>query len=227
MATPDELRRAVANLTRLADRDLAALFRQVGGARSQELRDALMDILPALVDTYGSAAATVAADWYDELRDEAGATGRFTAIPAAVPDAGASSLIGWAMGKSADDSTFQTLIAGGLQRRIANASRQTVAGSSYTDRQSVGWKRIGAGACEFCRMLIERDSTYSEATADFGSHDHCNCQAYPLIKGAEPIDVKDYLQSPKNAQRPGESVEDYERRRAPERARVRDWIDSH
>jgi hypothetical protein len=28
-------------------------------------------------------------------------------------------------------------------------------------------------------MLIGRGAVYSEATADFQSHDHCNCQAEP------------------------------------------------
>lgn len=213
MATPDELRRAVADLTRLADRDLAALFRQAGGARSKELSDALMDILPALVDAYGSAAAAVAADWYDELRAEVGATGRFTAVPAAVPDAGASSLIGWAMGRSMDDSTFQTLIAGGLQRRIANASRQTVTASSIADPGATGWQRIGSGACAFCAMLIGRGSVYTEAGADFASHDHCNCSAIPAFDG-RPRPVKPFTPSARN-------ITDADR------ARVRAYLASH
>lgn len=214
MATPQQLRNAVANLARLAQRDLDALFRQVGDARSKQLRDALMDILPTLVETYGEAAATVAADWYDELRVEAGATGRFTAIPAEIPGAGESGLIGWAMDAATDDAAFKSLIAGGLQKRIANGSRLTVARSSVADPQASGWKRIGSGSCAFCRMLIERDQLYSAATADFASHDHCNCQAYPLIKGAEPIDVKDYVQTKRN-------ITDADR------ARVRDYIASH
>lgn len=214
MATPDQLRRRVAELVRLARGDLDALFRQVSDARSKELRDALMDMLPSLVETYGSAAAAVAADWYDELREEAGATGRFTAIPAEIPDAGASGLIGYAMETANNDDSFRSLVGGGLQRRIANGSRATVTRSSVADPKSVGWKRVGAGACAFCRMLIQRDQLYSEATADFASHDDCNCQAYPLIQGAEPIDVKDYVKSTRN-------ISDADR------ARVREWIASH
>ena len=66
MPSPDELRRLIDELTNLANADLTALWGQVGTAAvGAEL---LADILPELIDVYGSAAATVAADWYDEYR---------------------------------------------------------------------------------------------------------------------------------------------------------------
>lgn len=225
MATPLQLRNAVERLTSEARRDLAALWRQVDtAARAGE---ALNDILPALIDQYGNASAALASAWYDDLRAKAGAPGRFTAIPAEFADTGTPALVGWALSEATDYTTFQSLIEGGMQRRIANFSRGTVMRSAVADRASAGWKRIGGGACDFCQMLIERDQTYSEATADFASHDHCNCQAYPLIKGAEPIDVKDYVQASRSAQNPGESDAAYEKRRATDRARVREYIATH
>lgn len=55
---------------------------------------ALWDVVPALVDKWGVAAASVAADWYDHTREHAGTKGRFTAI---VPhlDLGGKDLAGW------------------------------------------------------------------------------------------------------------------------------------
>jgi len=41
-----------------------------------------------LVAIYGSAAATLGADWYDEMRAAAAVKGRFRAIPAELPDQG-------------------------------------------------------------------------------------------------------------------------------------------
>ena len=205
-----------------ARRDLFALWKRI--ATSSDAADILRDVLPDLIDTYGAAAATLAADWYDQIRDEAGAPGRFQAIPADVTDSGAQALVGWALEQSADLDTMRTLVEGGTQRRIANYSRLTVSRSSAADPQSVGWKRIGYGSCTFCQMLIQRDVVYSARAARFASHDHCNCQAYPLIKGAEPVDVKKYVQSKQAARQPGESEEAYERRRTVERARVREWI---
>lgn len=139
----------------------------------------LRDVLPGLINTYGLAAATVAADWYDESRDEAAARGRFTAIPADVREAGAQELVGWALATATDTTALQSLIEGGTQRRIANFARLTVSRSAVEDPAARGWMRVGAGECEFCRMLIGRGAVYSEATADFQSHDHCNCAAAP------------------------------------------------
>lgn len=142
----------------------------------------LRDVLPDLIDTYGAAAGTLAADWYDDLREKREIPGRFTAIPADIPDAGAQALVGWALAEVADPqdvTAFRSLIEGGTQRRIANFSRQTVMGSAVADPKARGWQRVGAGECDFCAMLIGRGAVYSEASADFQSHDHCNCGAEP------------------------------------------------
>lgn len=219
MATPTSLRNQIAQLVRLAKGDLDDLFRRVSDARSPELREALLDVLPELVATYGTASAALAADWYDELRDEAAASGRFSAVPADLGDSKTEGLVGWAMTTAVDDAGFKALILGGLQKRIANASRHTVMRNSVSDPQSAGWKRIGNGACDFCLMLIARDELYSEATADFASHEDCNCSAYPLIKGAEPIDVKDYVRSSRYIE------DDIERARKNDA--VRKWIATH
>jgi hypothetical protein len=223
--TPLALRNTVAKLNAQAQRDLATLWRRMESAA--QAGEALHDILPALIDTYGLAASVAAAEWYDSLREKADVRGGFIADPVRIDDTGAHALVGWALNTATDDAAFQSLVEGGMQRRIANHSRATVTQASVADPASVGWKRIGAGACEFCQMLISRDQTYSEDTADFASHDHCNCQAYPLIKGAEPIDVKKYVQSTKNAQKVGESDAAYEKRRAADRKRVREYLASN
>jgi hypothetical protein len=177
LPTATTLRRDVANLARLASADLRALWRQAETPAA--VSTALHDVLPALIDAYGAAAATVAADWYDETRDEASPRGRFTAIPVEIPDPGAHALVGWALNEANDMPALRTLVEGGTQRRIANFSRLTVSQSSVADPGARGWSRVGAGGCDFCRMLISRGAVYTEATADFEAHDHCNCTPAP------------------------------------------------
>lgn len=177
MPTPTLLRSDIATLAREASIDLGRLWRDADTAAA--LEEALRDLLPGLVDAYGAAAATIAADWYDDLRDETGVRGRFTAIPAEIADTGTQALVGWALAEATDLPSFQTLILGGTQRRIANFSRLTVSGSSVADPGAVGWKRVGLGRCDFCRMLIGRGAVYREATAAFQAHDHCGCGAEP------------------------------------------------
>ena len=177
MPTATQLRSDVALLVREAESDMSALWRDADTA--DELEAALRDILPGLIDAYGSAVATVAADWYDDVRDEVGARGRFVAIPAEIRDTGAQALVGWALAEAQDVSTFRTLVAGGAQRRIANFARFTVQASSVADPRAQGWLRVGEGACKsgWCNQYL--DGEIRAVAYDFPAHDNCNCHAEP------------------------------------------------
>lgn len=215
MATPAELEVAITDLAALADNDLDALWRQV--ATADQARDALMDVLPDLIDTYSLASASIAADWYDDLRDMVEARGRFSAVTYEPRDLGAETLARWGVGPlftaEPDWQRARTLVRGGMQLRIATANRRTVMDSSLADPATDGWQRQGTGECGFCSMLISRGAVFTEATADFGAHDHCRCSAVPAF-GGRPRPVKPYTPS-------ASTVTDADR------ARVRDWIAAH
>lgn len=196
MPTVNQLRDDLAGLHTLAGRDLRRLWRQVGDA--VQARDTLTDLLPLLIRSYGAAAATIAADWYDDLRDDLGVPGRFTAVPAVADDLGVEVSARWAVAPlfQAEPDWRRTLVLadGVLQRRVANAARDTISGSAVADPRARGWQRAGVGSCAFCAMLIGRGAVYSEATVDFASHDHCNCYAVPAF-GGRPVPVKPYTPS--------------------------------
>ena len=182
----ERLRRDLLTLTTLAGADLRAAWRKFDTADAA--RDGLRDLLPQLIETYGTAAGTLAADWYDDLRDQVGARGRFQAIVAELGDdgdLGTDELAGWATGPlyaaTPDWESALSLTEGGTSRRILNVSRQTISASSVADPAARGWQRVGAGGCDFCAMLIGRGAVYSEATASFESHDHCRCAAEPVF----------------------------------------------
>ena len=172
------LRSETAKVVRLAGGDVARIFRLIGSGVSPQ--DALHDLLPAVVSEYGALGAALAAEWYDEERERAEVRGRFAAVPVAADDRGAHALVGWAVAGATDDATLRTLITGGVQRRVADHARYTVASSAVADSQAAGWMRVGGGSsCKFCAMLLGRGAVYSEAGASFESHDHCNCSAAP------------------------------------------------
>lgn len=175
---PTSLRSDTAQLVRLADRDLTRLWALVANGAAAD--EALFDLLPAIVTEYGAAGGALAAEWYDQQREKVGAKGRFAAVPLEASDRGAQALAGWALSTATDDNALRSLVLGGVQRRISDHVRLTVAGSSVADPQARGWKRVGDGhSCEFCSMLLGRGAVYTEATADFQSHDHCGCSAAP------------------------------------------------
>lgn len=176
-----------------------------------------MEALPAIVDKYGSAAATLAAEWYDQYRATHEVRAGFRAIAAPVGDRGTDALAGWAVGPLLLPDPIwnaaKVRLSGGLQRRIMDMSRETVMGSSVADPYATGWQRVTNGGCAFCEMLASRGDVYSEASADFASHDNCSCAAVPAFDG-EAKPVKAYTPSKRN-------ITDADR------ARVRDWIASH
>lgn len=210
-----QLREAVNRLTSRAALDLNAVWRQVGDAVAA--REALADVLPAIVDRYGMAAGALAAEWYDQQRAKAGVAGRFLAEPAELGSIGADELAAWGVGPlfsaEPDWSAARSLVAGGLQRRIANSSRKTVMSNSVADRQAEGWQRSTSGGCAFCQMIAGRGAVFSESSADFASHDHCQCVAVPAFVGA-PRPVKPYTPSLREAT-------------DADRARVREYLRTH
>lgn len=211
MATPSQLRSGQSALTRLAANDLAALWRQVGNA--VEARMLLEDVLPDLIRTYGLAASTLAADWYEEYREDMRIAGRrFTPVLASLDEQGAESLARWAISVGTDLESVRSLVEGGMHRRISDWSRQTITQSSLADPSADGWQRVGVGECDFCEMLISRGAVYTEATADFASHDDCKCAAVPAF-GGRPRPVKPFEPSV--------------RRSEADQERARDWIKAH
>lgn len=195
-----ELRGAVADLSTIAAADLRGLWAQV--TTPDQARQALQDVLPALTQTYSLAASTVAANWYDELREQQNIDGRFRAITADLGDLGADVLARWGIGPlfeaEPDWERAKVLVNGGLQLRIANAARDTVTGSAVADPQARGWQRVGDGhSCPFCSMLIARGAVYSKATVAFAAHDDCGCTAVPAW-GGRPLPVEPYAPTSRN-----------------------------
>jgi len=200
----------------LAEEDLRLVFREV--ETTELARQMLNDVLPTLVATYGSASVAIAADWYDEARAAQEVPGRFRAVPAVLRDPNTQILVGWALSEALEPESALSLVIGGVTKRIANAARDTIQGSSVADPQALGWQRLAStGSCEFCRMLAQRGAVYTEATVKFGAHDNCLCQAAPAFRG-RPRPVDQYVPSLK---RRSDATRDADN------ARAREWIAEH
>jgi hypothetical protein len=159
-----------------------------------------------LVATYGDAAALAAADWYDELRAEAGVAGRFRARMAdPAPPGQAAAVARWAAGPlfGARPDPGQALehLSGGVQRLVLQPGRQTIADSVDLDPADARWARVPSGAttCAFCRLLASRGAAY-HSEEDAGGlansyHSKCDCVPTPVWPGQpEPYDVDALLE---------------------------------
>lgn len=199
MPSPSEVRSALVGLTALARRELRQAWVVVEGRNAEQVRDFLMDVVPAIADKYGVAAAALAADWYDEVRDQAGAAGRFLAEPAPLPHSSRyEALVRWGVDPlyqgAPDELAALARVAGGLQKIVVNMHGQTLTESAERDPAAQGWGRQARGdGCDVCKALAGRGFVYKGATADFATHDHCHCVAVPEF--GKVRDVRDYERS--------------------------------
>lgn len=178
MAT--SLRSETDQLVRLANRDLTRIWTLVSNGASAN--EALNDLLPAIVREYGAAGGAIGAEWYDQQREKVAPRRAFTALPIDPEDRGAQALVGFALSSATDDGTLKTLIHGGVQRRIADHVRLTVANNSVADPSAHGWVRVGEGGCKsgWCDQFLDGEIR-TVAGYDFDAHDNCRCGVVPAF----------------------------------------------
>lgn len=194
------------DLADLALADLRAFWTGLDLADAYAVRRAVEAYLPDLVQTYGEIGASLAADFYEELRDASGEVSRLyrATMPdnvVKIPQAQASSR--WALGsifsEDPNPAAAFTNLSGVARRLVLVAPRDTVRENVRLDPEAVGWRRVGDGeTCDFCRMLIGRGEVYSAETARFGAHDDCGCLASPAWGPGEPIKVEQYVATKRN-----------------------------
>ena len=193
-----QARQGLLDVRDLAQRELADALRFIGAMPPDKRRDALMDILPALVDRYGSAAVALAADWYVDARLAAEVRGLFDPVLAPVPTARRYASLLEKVAPMPWDSA-EALILAGIGRTVADMHRLTIVNSAIADPAASGWMRVGVGAtCDFCRVLIGRGAVYSDATVTFKSHDNCKCVAAPAWAPGRRVPTVAYQASKRN-----------------------------
>jgi hypothetical protein len=182
-----------AGLAVLAAREVASAWRliQLGDLRTTLPRFAAA--VAALVQRYGLASASLAADYYDSARAAAGISGRFTVMPADPPGLDqVEAEVGWATrvlwSAEPDTESARTMVTGAADRMVLDTGRATISDAVQSDRAARGWARVPeAGCCAFCAMLATRGAVYkTEQTADFRAHDHDRCHIEPVFGQYEP-----------------------------------------
>ena len=218
-------RQAQAGVRVLVERDLARFWAKLDFSRPDWVASATRAYVPLLVRRYGSAAADLAASWYDEQRALAGLDDAFRAEAFASPyEDAVDGMVGRALGRvSAGDATGAlTTLTANAGKYVLGAGRATIARNVDRDPSSAGWQRISRdGACDFCRMLVGRGAVYKRSTVHFAAHGDCNCAAVPSWDRSAPeVDVALYEASRRTTRMsPAE--------REAHNARIRGWMTAH
>lgn len=216
------IRAANQGLVNLALRDLNAFWASLNLDRPEAARDALLRFLPELTARYGEGAATVAADWYDDLRLDAGVQPGFRAqVAEPVPAVAVRRRTRFGAQHLFTDLPGQTLtfLSGAVTKYVLQPGWETIIQSSIADPAAVGWRReTRPGACDFCRMLAGRGGVYKESTVRFAAHDDCGCVAVPSWDASAPeVDVMAYVASERTSRMTPAQREAHSER-------VRDWM---
>ena len=194
------------------ERQVLAWCSQNPNASVAECREAAKGIMAGFVQTYGEAAATLAAQWYDGLAETAG-----VAVPAAVSDAGTSRVretvdrvARYQAGKlvGGDTAGFARACGEYASNAVTVSLNESIMTNARRDkRKGVRFARIPSDgeACAFCLMLAGRGAVYhTSRTAGEFSHYHrnCRCRVVPgfsdnpdaeLVEGFNPAALRDRI----------------------------------
>ena len=182
MLSPLEARAALQLVTAAAIDSTGKLLRTVSGP-PDSMRVDLQDGVHAIIGYYTDGSSALAADFYDDLRDQQEVPGRFMAEPI-VADRGrkVGNAIAWATEPLlTGDGDVEGRLAEVVQLETARPYRDTIVGNRRRDPEAVGWQRVAATGCKFCQALASRGVVYREESARFASHPHCHCTAVPVF----------------------------------------------
>lgn len=155
--------------------------------RFEQRRFALLEAVPGVIGFYSEGSAALAADFYEDEREQAGVSGRFVAEPVVLDrSVKIRRGVAWASEPLSTDDV-DAAVARMVEittKELAHPYRDTILTNQSADAAAVGWKRVThSGACKFCRFLAARGAVYKDSTAIFASHKNCLCTAAPVFRG--------------------------------------------
>ena len=171
----------------LVERDLRAFLGALNFDNPAAVQAALFEYVPVLVAQYGDVAASVAADWFDELRAAEGVRGRFRApLAPLVPLEQVNARLGFATRPdgplwAGQVDTLTAFLGMMANEYVLQPGRDTVMQAAHKD--NAAYARIPEpGACKFCLMLSSRGFIYAKDTAGQSKkfHGKCRCNAMPV-----------------------------------------------
>jgi len=195
-----EYRAATDVLEERAARRIAQTWARLNLADVAAVRDAMIEATNVTTVAYGEASGLLTAEYYDDTRQIAKPSLRYTAqVDASFNPDAVDSSIRWAVDPlTRDDPTtalsLVQVVAASMLRSIGS---QTIQNNVAADPAAVGWNRIArADSCDFCVMLSQRGAVYKRKTADFAAHDNDRCTARPSWDPTAPeVDARAYTAS--------------------------------
>lgn len=182
-AALDYLTKEINGISADAKAKVARVLKELDWNDVSACRDAVVDVVNAVLDNYGLAAGQAAADFFDVSREIAvgeklGATVTADRDPAATEGA-IRAFVDKVNG--GDYDAFERLVLSRIDYEIKRAAGTTMMENAARDPLKPRFARVPSGGetCKFCLMLAGRGFVYhSKKTAgEFGHyHDNCDCR---------------------------------------------------
>ncbi|ALG28074.1 hypothetical protein AOZ07_03040 [Glutamicibacter halophytocola] len=200
-ADVDKYRAALDKISDSAKKDLSDAYALMSDWPIDQKREALGDVFVELCRRYGNLSGTVAAEFYDLLREQSSATADYRATLAPnVPDEQARNAYEYSAQQFESDNPAKVVASlnGRLQRFVEYTARETVHVNASKDTARTFWARVPAGGktCAWCHMLASRGWVYAtEQTAggvgnEFHNDDRCmiipSFDDSPALAGYDP-----------------------------------------
>lgn len=157
-----------------------------------EVKEALIEALPVLVEQYGQVASDLTIEWYNALDVNDGFKAK---PPPPIPAEQVAASALWAAQPLFDPDGVDVAgvlhrASGSMSRYVYNQARETVWHNAELEELGGVARVTRADGCGYCRMLASRGFAYrSESTADASSHDHCRCVLLPRKRGISDRDI--------------------------------------
>ena len=222
MATsPDAIRRGLVSVAGYA---LAEVLPFLRADRPEASRSALLEAAPEITGAYVLGSSALAADWYEELREEARPrTRHLTVVPEWRRAEKYGRAVAWAtdplLADVVDLAEARSRLELVTEYEIFESFTSTTDANVREDVAATGWsRRARAGACRFCLMLADRGAVYrKESTGRFAAHTSCRCTVVPVFRGGEEGPEASAIQYAASKRRTT----------AKDRARVRAYLNEH
>lgn len=190
-------------------------------AAARELQLVGRAALAPLIDQYGMAAGSLAAEWYDLNRELLKVSGQWSGAMLQQPNVDTGPMVGGVIQSFITTESILSELQAGMDLRVRQAAQGTIMDSVLRDPQARGWGRVASrGCCSYCALLASRGGVYrTRQTATFCPHTHCHCQALPLWK-SDP--TGEAMRSREDTIATRRSLTD--KQRASQNAQARQWI---
>lgn len=195
----ERIRLANQGIAAMAQVDLEDFWGTLNLSFPGESRDSLLAFVPALTSQYGGVSATVAADWYDDLRAaNKFVTGPYRApLAEVVPVSAVASTVRfgarhlWTLAPALALSAVSMAVT----EYVLRPGRDTIAKAAQEDPSRPKWARIPSGkeTCGFCLVMASRGFIYtSEHAAGKGNRYHGRCDCVPTPEWSDSPRIAGY-----------------------------------